>query len=118
MFDMGDLKRLAKLEELAPRTMAGFKAPDEAALANGAIPKKHKELMAIAGRTQCPCCIDVHRKAAIGADASEVELSETGSYRHGAARRCAALTDGIHLLARERALNASQQASTNPRKGS
>ena len=40
MFDMANLKNLSTLEELAPKAMAGFKALDEAALADGAIPKK------------------------------------------------------------------------------
>jgi hypothetical protein len=39
MFDMRSLKKVAELGDLAPRTMAGFKAPDEAGLADGAIPK-------------------------------------------------------------------------------
>jgi alkylhydroperoxidase/carboxymuconolactone decarboxylase family protein YurZ len=48
MFDLSNLKKFARLEAFAPAAMAGFKALDEAALADGAIPKKYKELMAIA----------------------------------------------------------------------
>jgi len=37
---------------------------DEAALAEGAIPRKYKELMAlaVAFTTQCPYCIEIHAK--------------------------------------------------------
>jgi hypothetical protein len=35
MFDLGNLKKIPKLGTLAPRTMAGFKALDEAALTHG-----------------------------------------------------------------------------------
>ena len=79
--------------------MAGFKAPDEAGLADGAIPKKYKELMAIAVAlpTQCPYCIDVHRKAALASGASKVKLSET-IFIATALRAGAALTHGTHLL--------------------
>jgi hypothetical protein len=63
MFDISHLKRIGPLGQLAPASMAGFKALDEAALTAGAIPKKYKELMAIAvalttprtKRLQSPC---------------------------------------------------------------
>ena len=99
MFDLSNLKKIAKLGTLAPRAMAGFKALDEAALADGAIPKKYKELMAIAVAltTQCPYCIEIHRKAALDAGATEIELSET-IFVATALRAGAALTHGTHLL--------------------
>ena len=64
--------------------MTAFWAFDKAALADGAIPKKYKELMAIAVAltTQCPYCIEVHRQEALKAGATE-----------------AAFTHGTHLLA-------------------
>ena len=99
MFDLSNLKRIAKLGTLAPRTMAGFKAFDEAALADGAIPKRYKELMAVAVAltTQCPYCIEIHRKAALAAGATEIELGET-VFVAAALRAGAALTHGTHLL--------------------
>jgi len=99
MFDLSNLKKIAKLGAVAPRTMGGFKALDEAALADGAIPKKYKELMAIAVAltTQCPYCIEIHRKAALDAGATEIELSET-VFVATALRAGAALTHGTHLL--------------------
>jgi len=99
MFDMSDLKRIAPMGQLAPESMAGFKAFDQSALAAGAIPKKYKELMAIAVAltTQCPYCIQVHRKAALAAGATDVELAET-VFVAGALRAGAAVTHGTHLF--------------------
>jgi len=99
MFDMSHLKRIAPMGQLAPAAMAGFRALDEAALAAGAIPRKYKELMAIAVAltTQCPYCIQVHRKAALAAGATEAELGET-VFVAVALRAGAALTHGTHLF--------------------
>lgn len=99
MFDMANLKRIGTFGQRAPAAMAGFKALDQAALADGAIPKKYKELMAIAVAltTQCPYCIEVHRKAAISAGASEADLAET-VFVATALRAGAALTHGTHLF--------------------
>lgn len=99
MFDMSNLKRIGSFGQRAPQALAAFKALDQAALADGAIPKKYKELMAIAVglTTQCPYCLEVHRKAAIGAGASESELAET-VFVATALRAGAALTHGTHLF--------------------
>src|SRR5262252_7867836 len=99
MFELSNLKKIAELGRLTPGAMAGFRALDEAALTDGAIPKKYKELMAIAVAltTQCPYCIEIHRKAALVAGATEIELSET-VFVATALRAGAALTHGTHLL--------------------
>ena len=99
MFDLSNLKKISKLGTLVPRTMAGFKALDEAALADGAIPKKYKELMAIAVAltTQCPYCIDIHAEKAKAAGATEQELAET-TLVAAALRAGAAMTHGTHTL--------------------
>src|ERR1700739_2308126 len=99
MFEMTHLKRVGPLGQLAPDAMAGFKALDEASLTQGAIPKKYKELMAIAVAltTQCPYCIEVHRKAAVAAGASDAKLAET-VFVATALRAGAALTHGTHLF--------------------
>ncbi|HEX4762892.1 MAG TPA: carboxymuconolactone decarboxylase family protein [Usitatibacter sp.] len=85
--------------QLAPESMAGFRAMDQAALADGALPKKIKELMAIAVAltTQCPYCIEVHRKAARAAGATDEELAET-VFVAVALGAGAALTHGTHLF--------------------
>ena len=99
MTDMKNLERLPVLGKLTPRATNAFWAYDTAALADGAIPKKYKELMAIAVAltTQCGYCIEVHKQAATAAGATEEEFSETV---HIAAvlRAGAAITHGTHLL--------------------
>jgi AhpD family alkylhydroperoxidase len=99
MYDMSQLKRLGPMGKLAPEAMAGFQALDKAALADGAIPKKYKELMAIAVAltTQCPYCLDVHRKAALASGATPEELAET-VFVATALRAGAAFTHGSHLF--------------------
>lgn len=99
MYDMNNMKKLGQLGALAPKAFDGFKAMDAAALADGAIPKKYKELMALAVAltTQCPYCLEIHRKAALAAGASEAELAET-VFVAVALRAGAALTHGTHLI--------------------
>lgn len=99
MYDLKNLSKLPKIGELAPEAMSGFHAFDKAALAEGAIPKKYKELMAIAVAltTQCPYCIELHRREALKAGVTERELAEavlvTAALRAGGA-----VTHGTHLL--------------------
>ncbi len=97
---MNNLKRLPQLAKLAPEATNAFWAFDKAALADGAIPKKYKELMAIAVAltTQCPYCIEVHRQNALKAGVTEQELAETILVA-SALRAGAAVTHGTHLLA-------------------
>jgi AhpD family alkylhydroperoxidase len=99
MYDMKNMAKLAKLGELAPDAMKGFVAFDAAALAAGAIPLKHKELMAVAVAltTQCPYCIEIHAKRARQAGANERELAET-TLLAAALRAGASITHGTHTL--------------------
>lgn len=99
MFDLKNLQKIPKLKDQAPEAMAGFLAMDQAALKDGSIPKKYKELMAIAVAltTQCGYCLEVHRKAALDAGATEKELAET-VFVAMALRAGAALTHGTHLF--------------------
>lgn len=99
MFDMAKLTQIGMFGKLVPEAFARFKALDAAALADGAIPKKYKELMgiAVALTTQCPYCIEVHRKAAVAAGATQTELAET-VFVATALRAGAALTHGAHLF--------------------
>ncbi len=100
MFDFSNLKKIPRLAAGAPAAMKGFQELDKAALAEGAISKKHKELMAIAVvlTTQCGYCLEVHRKAAVAAGATEQELAEA-TFVAVALRAGAALTHGTHLMA-------------------
>ncbi len=99
MYDMKNLTKLKKFSELAPEAFKAFVAFDEAALKDGVIPLKYKELMAVAVAltTQCPYCIEIHTKRARKAGASEQELAET-TLVAAALRAGAAMTHGTHTL--------------------
>ncbi len=96
---MSHLGRLPQLKALAPAATNSFWQYDAAALADGAIPKKYKELMAIAVAltTQCTYCIEVHKQKALEAGATEEEFAET-VHVAAALRAGAAITHGTHLL--------------------
>lgn len=99
MYDMKNLAKMRKFGELTPDAMKAFQALSTAAMADGAIPRKYKELMAIAVAltTQCPYCIEVHTKAAREAGATDAELAET-TMVSAALRAGAAVTHGTHCL--------------------
>ena len=62
MYTKENLAQLKKMDSLAPEVMKAFWAFDKAAVADGAIPVKYKELIAVAVAltTQCPYCIAIH----------------------------------------------------------
>lgn len=99
MYDMAHLSKLKKYGELAPEAWKAFAAFDKAALADGAIPAKTKELIAIAVAmtTQCPYCIEIHTKQAKQKGCSEAEIAETVLVA-AALRAGAAVTHGTHSL--------------------
>lgn len=99
MYDMKNLQKLHTLETKAPEAWKAFAAFDQAALADGVIPKKYKELiaLAVALTTQCPYCLEIHREHAIKAGASEEELAEV-TLVAAALRAGAAVTHGTHLF--------------------
>jgi AhpD family alkylhydroperoxidase len=99
LYESSNLNKLPALGALAPEAMAAFEAFDRAALAAGAIPKKYKELiaLAVALTTQCPYCLEVHTAAAKQAGATEAELAET-TFVAAALRAGAAVTHGTHLI--------------------
>jgi AhpD family alkylhydroperoxidase len=100
MYDMKNLSKLKNLEANAPEAMKAFWAFDKAAMSEGAIPVKYKELMAlaVAFTTQCPYCIEIHAKKAREAQATEQEISEVVLIA-AALRAGAAVTHGAHALA-------------------
>lgn len=99
MYDMKNMEKLPALGAKASGTWDAFVAFDKAALADGAIPRKYKELMALAVAltTQCPYCLEIHKGAAINAGATEVELAEV-TFIAAALRAGAAITHGTHLI--------------------
>jgi AhpD family alkylhydroperoxidase len=104
MYDMGNMKKLKLLGEGAPAAWEGFVAFDKAAMADGVVPKKYKELiaLAVALTTQCPYCLEIHRKAAEAAGCSQPEIAETAMVA-AALRAGAAVTHATHLLGVEAA---------------
>ena len=62
MYHQENLTKVKKINELAPELMKAFWAFDKLAVAEGAIPVKYKELIAVAVAvtTQCPYCIQIH----------------------------------------------------------
>jgi len=102
MYHKEDLAKLKKMEGLAPEVMKAFWAFDKAAVADGAIPVKYKELIAVAVAltTQCPYCIDIHGGNARKAGATDAEMVEAAMVA-AALRAGAAVTHATHALPNE-----------------
>ncbi len=80
-YQKASLKQLRRLKAGSPNaaeTMGAMNTFFAKAVADGALPAKTKELIAIAvaHATKCPYCIDHHVKAAKKAGANEAEISE------------------------------------------
>jgi AhpD family alkylhydroperoxidase len=99
MYNMSNLGKLKTLDTNAPAAMQAFWAFDKAALADGAIPAKYKELMAlaVAFTTQCPYCIEIHAGKARKAGATDPEIAEVVTVA-AALRAGAAITHGAHAF--------------------
>jgi AhpD family alkylhydroperoxidase len=98
--DSADLKLMPELKKLAPREFEGFVALDSiVGREDGAIPRKYRELIAIAVActTQCPYCLDVHTRGAKRAGATREEVAET-VFLAAALRAGAAATHGALAL--------------------
>lgn len=99
MYNQENLTKIKKMNELAPEVMKAFWAFDKLAVAEGAIPVKYKELIAVAVTvtTQCPYCIAIHAANARKAGATDTELTEAAMVA-AALRAGAAVTHSTHLL--------------------
>lgn len=99
MYNKENLTKIKKMNELAPDVMKAFWAFDKAAVADGAIPVKYKELIAVAVAvtTQCPYCIDIHANNARRAGATDAELTEA-TIVAAALRAGGAITHATHAL--------------------
>ena len=99
MYNLENLKKLKKLDALAPEVMKAFWQFDKAAVAAGVIPVKYKELIAVAVAltTQCPYCIEIHSANARKAGATEEELAEAALVA-ASLRAGAAVTHAAHAL--------------------
>lgn len=86
-----------KRKELAPEILAAFQSFSQHVFADGALPSKIKELIAVAVAhvTQCPYCIRSHTKRASLKGATEQEIMEAiwvaAEMRAGAASAHSAL---------------------------
>jgi AhpD family alkylhydroperoxidase len=99
MYDSANLKKIKTLKELAPEGMAAWSTLNEVSMKDGAIPRKYKELMALAVgfTTQCPYCIEVHAKAARAAGATDAEIAEAAVVA-ASLRAGGAITHATHAI--------------------
>lgn len=104
-------KELAqKRKDLAPETFTAFQAFSQRVFADGALPSKTKELIAVAVAhvTQCPYCIRSHTKRATLKGATGQEIMEAiwvaAEMRAGAATAHSSLA--IDVINHEQALHA------------
>src|SRR6195952_4863970 len=99
MYNKSNLDKIEKMDTLAPEVMEAFWAFDKAAVAEGAIPVKYKELIAVAVAltTQCPYCIDIHNGNARKAGATDAELVEAAMVA-ASLRAGGAVTHATHAL--------------------
>lgn len=77
--DSDDLKRLGEFKQLAPTEFSAFVEFDKiVGRDEGTIPRKYRELIAIAVActTQCPYCLEVHTRGAKRAGATREEVTE------------------------------------------
>ena len=98
-----------KRRELASKPLEAFKAFSVSVFADGALPGKSKQLIAVAVAhvTQCPYCIRGHTKSALRAGATEQEIMEAiwvaAEMRAGGAYAHSALAIDVMLHAHEAA---------------
>jgi AhpD family alkylhydroperoxidase len=98
--DAGDMRLLKDMRKLAPKDYeAWFGLDSIVRREDGAIPRKYRELIAIAvaATTQCPYCLEAHAKAAKAAGASREEVAEAALLA-AALRAGAAATHGTLAL--------------------
>lgn len=102
MYSQANLAGLKKMDALAPAVMNAFWTFDKLAVADGAIPVKYKELIAVAVAltTQCPYCIDIHNANARRAGATDAEIAEAAMVA-AALRAGAAVTHATHALLKQ-----------------
>ncbi|WP_201778949.1 carboxymuconolactone decarboxylase family protein [Rhodopirellula islandica] len=96
---MKKMKQLNNFAELTPDAWEAFVAFDKAALADGKVPAKTKELIAVAVAltTQCAYCIEIHTKRAKQAGNTDEEIAETVMVA-AALRAGGAVTHGTHCI--------------------
>lgn len=98
-YDKDDLKHMRELRNAAPAEFEAWVNLDRiVSREDGAIPRKYRELiaLAVAHSTQCVYCIEAHVKGAKKAGASKQEIAEavllSAALRAGGAAAHGALT--------------------------
>ena len=78
LYPAATLEIAKKREQLTPETLHAWRAFSRQVFADGALPAKTKDLIAIAVAhvTQCPYCIRAHTKSAQAKGATEKEIIE------------------------------------------
>ena len=78
LYTRSNLRNLKELNKYAPDGFKGYSNFSAAAMKEGKLSAKFKEIIAVAvaTATQCPYCIDVHSKNAIKKGATNEELAE------------------------------------------
>lgn len=78
LYPTATLEIAKKREQLTPETLNAWRAFSRQVFADGALPAKTKDLIAIAVAhvTQCPYCIRAHTKSALAKGASDKEIME------------------------------------------
>src|SRR5262245_19912638 len=99
MYHQENLTKLKRMDVLAPEVMKAFWAFDKAAVAEGSVPVKYKELiaLAVALTTQCQYCIAIHTRNAREAGSTDPEIVEAAMVA-AALRAGAAVTHATHAL--------------------
>ena len=98
--DPDDTKRFKDMRQLAPAEFEAWVNLDRiVGREDGKIPRKYRELIAIAVActTQCPYCLDVHTRNAKAAGATREEVTES-ALLSAALRAGAATTHGALAL--------------------
>ncbi len=93
------MRLLKDMRKLAPAEFEAWLNLDKIVAKDGAIPRKYRELMAIAVActTQCPYCMEAHAKGAKAAGATREEIVEA-SLIAAALRAGAGATHGTMAL--------------------
>jgi AhpD family alkylhydroperoxidase len=98
--DENDMKLMREMRKLAPEDFnAWLGLNNTVGRENGAIPRKYRELIAVAVAltVQCPYCVEAHAKAAKAAGASREEVVEA-TFVAAALKAGAAATHGAMAL--------------------
>jgi AhpD family alkylhydroperoxidase len=98
--DAADLRLIKEMRKLAPGDGEAWVNLNKAiGREDGTIPRKYRELIAVAVSctTQCPFCIEAHARAAKAAGASRAELAEA-AFLAAALRAGGAATHGAMAL--------------------